>query len=121
MIRSFLRIPFLTLIPLGMDAVILWIFWGWFLVPLGAPKIGVAHATGICLLIAVFQFDVSRKVETFKNSPEDDGTTEAKVRRALFAEETQRLYMKHLEDGAWLSAQVAFYALILGYIVHKLM
>jgi len=32
---------------------VLSVMWGWFLVPLGAPEIGVAHAIGIAGLVAM--------------------------------------------------------------------
>jgi hypothetical protein len=46
---------------------VLSVMWGWFLVPLGAPKIGVAHAIGIAGLVAMIakNSNVSKDDESF--------------------------------------------------------
>lgn len=33
------------------EAIVIWVLWGWFVVPLGAPSITVAHAGGLALLL----------------------------------------------------------------------
>lgn len=37
--------------------------WGWFIVPLGAPEIGVAHATGLSLFTTGLLGSQGRKAE----------------------------------------------------------
>jgi len=46
---------------------VLSVMWGWFLVPLGAPEIGVAHAIGIAGLVAMIakNSNVSKDDESF--------------------------------------------------------
>jgi hypothetical protein len=39
------------------------VLWGWFLVPLGLPMIGIAHALGIAIVFALLQGDVSRNTK----------------------------------------------------------
>ncbi len=41
--------PVLTII----HGLLLKLFWGWFVVPLGVPAIGVAHALGISLVVSM--------------------------------------------------------------------
>lgn len=37
------------------NAVVLQVMWGWFVVPMGAPAIGLAHAYGLTLLLTLFR------------------------------------------------------------------
>jgi hypothetical protein len=43
--------------------------WGWFVVPLGVPGIGIAHAIGISILASLFLFGLA----TDKSSEEQEG------------------------------------------------
>lgn len=43
---------------------ILWIMWGWFMVPLGVPTITVAWAIGICTLVTMFVRPIGGKGQT---------------------------------------------------------
>jgi hypothetical protein len=47
---TFLVLPVVMLV----DGVCLSSLWGWFLTPLGLPKIGVAHGVGLMLLLKFF-------------------------------------------------------------------
>jgi hypothetical protein len=35
------------------DGFVVWVLWGWFVVPLGVPQIGVAWAIGVSVLVGV--------------------------------------------------------------------
>lgn len=37
--------------------------WAWFIVPLGAPQIGIAHAIGLSLLVGMFTSNLKRDDE----------------------------------------------------------
>ncbi len=45
-------VGWLFMIPIGLcfKAVVASDLWGWFVVPLGVPAIGMAHALGLCLV-----------------------------------------------------------------------
>lgn len=45
----------LLLLPLSIivNGLLLKMFWGWFIVPLGIAPIGVAHALGIALIVGM--------------------------------------------------------------------
>lgn len=49
--------PFITLmilpIYIAYEGFVLSTFWSWFVVPLGAPALGVAQAAGIALMVSV--------------------------------------------------------------------
>ena len=49
-------IAFLALVPplILWNSWILSVLWGWFVVPLGIPAIGVAHAFGLFILVKLF-------------------------------------------------------------------
>lgn len=36
---------------------VIWLMWGWFVVPLGVPAIGVVHALGLSALVGVLTHD----------------------------------------------------------------
>ena len=58
----------LALLPLiaVYSAYILQTMWGWFIVPLGADQIGMAHAYGLTLVVAAFyQIKKTDKKETY--------------------------------------------------------
>ena len=44
-------------------AFVLTIIWGWFIVPLGVPAIGVLHAYGLLLFTSLVTFSVTRHKE----------------------------------------------------------
>jgi hypothetical protein len=46
-----------ALLALGIlyGAFVVWVLWGWFMVPLGLPQITIAWAVGIALMGAVLQ------------------------------------------------------------------
>jgi hypothetical protein len=39
-----------------LHAFAVWVLWGWFLVPLGVPPIGIAWAIGLVSLASLFQY-----------------------------------------------------------------
>ena len=39
-----------------LNAFVVSSLWGWFVVPLGMPSIGIAHAWGLGILVGMFQF-----------------------------------------------------------------
>ncbi len=45
------------IVPLSIwKGFVLSILWGWFLVPLGVPAIGTAHAIGIAVLVSMLTY-----------------------------------------------------------------
>jgi hypothetical protein len=46
----------LLMIPVGLcfKAVVVQDLWGWFVVPLGVPAVGMVHALGLCLVGWIF-------------------------------------------------------------------
>jgi hypothetical protein len=54
---TFLVLPVVMLV----DGVCLSSLWGWFLTPLGLPKIGVAHGVGLMLLRKFFTVGSTRQ------------------------------------------------------------
>lgn len=53
------RLLALIALPIGIviEAYAISVLWGWFVVPLGAPAVGMAHAFGINALVTVFVYD----------------------------------------------------------------
>jgi hypothetical protein len=52
-------------LPLGLwNGFFLSIMWGWFLVPLGVPSIGVAHAWGLAMLLSLLTFKLKQDNST---------------------------------------------------------
>lgn len=64
-------LAWLIAIPLGLcwKAVVLVDLWAWFIVPLGAPVIGMAHALGIALASWLF----GSGLDNVKKNPETGG------------------------------------------------
>lgn len=72
-----------------LEGLVLSVMWGWFLVPLGAPKIGVALAIGVSLIVGML---------THQHSKSEDGEWVEKI------------------VGAFLGPLLI---LCIGWIVHK--
>lgn len=56
-------------------AWVLTMLWGWFVVPYGAPAIGIATAIGISLIIGMFTHNISKE-KTVKIKTMSDFTSE---------------------------------------------
>ena len=96
LLLTFLAIAgFLALVPLSImfNAYILHQMWAWFIVPLGAAPIGLAHAWGLAILVAMFTTKDHRI----------EGTNKQKIARGL------GLFM------------APFFTLLFGYIAHSFM
>jgi hypothetical protein len=54
-----LALAWLIWAPIGIvvNGWLLSLLWLWFAVPLGAPRIGIAHAIGVSLLVRVITYD----------------------------------------------------------------
>ncbi len=50
----------IALVLAAWKAFVLSIVWGWFVVPLGAPAIGVLHAYGLMLMLSLVTFSLVR-------------------------------------------------------------
>lgn len=59
-------VPAVIALMIVLDALALWMLWGWFATPLGAPIITLAHAAGIALLAAAL-----RPLRSRKEGPQD--------------------------------------------------
>lgn len=88
-------IGLLAIIPLAIifNAFVLYKMWGWFLVPLGLPQIGMAHAWGLAILIGMFT--VRSKIQS-KDKKE------------------------RIAEGVTMALS-PFMALLFGYIAHRMM
>lgn len=51
-----------------LNAWVLTLLWGWFLVPFGLPSIGVAHAYGLSVLVTFLNYNAKR---SYLDSQED--------------------------------------------------
>jgi len=47
-----------------LNALILRDLWGWFVVPLGVPTLGIAHAAGISTFVRFVTYSLSAKQDT---------------------------------------------------------
>ncbi len=50
----------LALVLAAWKAFVLSVVWGWFVVPLGAPAIGVLHAYGLMLMLSLVTYSIDR-------------------------------------------------------------
>ena len=75
--KAFAAIGLIAVIPLAIitKGIALQVLWGWFVVPLGIPDIGMAHALGIAGLVAL---------ATHQHGPEDnEGTSGERALRSF--------------------------------------
>lgn len=76
-------IAFLIGVPAFLIAVMAYqgwalaVLWSWFIVPLGAPKIGVVHAAGLALVYNFFSRDIVELAN--KENHDDIGTAVVKI------------------------------------------
>lgn len=60
------------------------ILWGWFIVPLGVPSIGIAHVIGISILLTSFSV---KKLSSSKNDDDDSpGPMFVSMLKSLFVQ-----------------------------------
>jgi hypothetical protein len=73
-----LYVLIVLMIPVSIvvNGLLLRLFWGWFVVPLGLAPIGIAHALGISVLVAMLTYEYTRE-------PEDGRSTKEVVSSAL--------------------------------------
>ena len=50
---------------------IIWVLWGWFMVPLGIPVITFVHAVGISVLVGVFTSNPKPKTDAEHRAYQD--------------------------------------------------
>lgn len=58
MLAGSIVVPFIAVfvaVSIIIDAYVLYVLWGWFATPLGAPAITMAHAAGLRLMAAAIQ------------------------------------------------------------------
>jgi hypothetical protein len=48
------------------------LLWGWFVVPLGVPPIGIAHAFGLCWLASFLNGSIGRGIRLAKERGDED-------------------------------------------------
>ena len=76
-----------------------WVFsvlWGWFIVPLGGPHIGIAHAIGISMVVSFL---------TYQHQDASDGKSASDTAITVIV----------------IGVVQAFMALAMGYVVHSFM
>jgi len=81
-----LSLLYLVSVPVSiyLNALVLSSLWLWFLVPLGVPAIGLAHAWGILILKNVFTFRYKYENPEPKISDEEAVTRYTKILAALY-------------------------------------
>ena len=55
--KNILILTVLTLILHGSYGYIIYLFWKWYVVPIGLPDISIAHAIGLKLFVSLFTDD----------------------------------------------------------------
>ena len=92
-----------------MAGYVLFVFWGWFVVPLGVPAIGIIHAFGIALTVRLFVQGMTENTTTEKLTKE--------VKEAKDTEEMASLMISKFIQNS--TAYVL--TLGMGYLVHVFM